>query len=144
MFSQKVEYALRAVVFLAAEGEPRTIERVAEVTHVPGPYLAKLVQEMVRLGLLRSQRGVGGGIALVKSPAELTLLEVVNAVDPIPRIRSCPLGIPSHGVRLCPLHAKLDRAAAEVEKAFGSTTLADLLAEPNPSIPLCHGPTDRS
>jgi Rrf2 family protein len=143
MFSQKVEYALRAVIFLASEGEPRTIDRVAEVTHVPGPYLAKLVQEMVRLGLLRSQRGVGGGIALVKSPAELTLLEVVNAVDPIPRIRTCPLGIPSHGVRLCPLHAKLDRAAAEVEEAFGSTTLADLLAEPNPSIPLCHGPTSR-
>jgi len=143
MFSQKVEYALRAVIYLAFEGEPRTIDRVAEVTHVPGPYLAKLVQEMVRLGLLRSQRGVGGGIALVKSPAELTLLEVVNAVDPIPRIRSCPLGIPSHGVRLCPLHAKLDKAAAEIEAAFASTTLADLLAEPNPSIPLCHGPADR-
>jgi Rrf2 family protein len=139
MFSQKVEYALRAVVFLASENQPRTIDRVAEVTQVPGPYLAKLVQEMVRLGLLRSQRGVGGGVALVKAPSELTLLDVVNAVDPIPRIRTCPLGLAAHGVRLCPLHAKLDRAAAEIEAAFGSTTLADLLAEPNPSIPLCNG-----
>ncbi|MFQ3648799.1 MAG: Rrf2 family transcriptional regulator [Gemmataceae bacterium] len=143
MFSQKVEYALRAVIFLANEGEPRTIDRVAEVTHVPGPYLAKLVQEMVRLGLLRSQRGVGGGISLVKRPAELTLLEVVNAVDPIPRIRTCPLGIAAHGARLCPLHAKLDKAAAELEAAFASTTLADLLAEPNPSVPLCHSRSDR-
>src|SRR5262245_2092158 len=140
MFSQKVEYALRAVVYLAAEGGARTVERVAEVTKVPPFYLAKVVQELVRSGLLRSQRGVGGGVSLIKAPAELPILEVVNAVDPLQRIKTCPLDLAAHGVRLCPLHAKMDRALASIEEAFRTTTLADVLNDPNPSVPLCDGP----
>src|SRR5690349_2670895 len=87
MFSQKVEYALRAVVHLAAESpQLRTVEQIAEATKVPQPYLAKLIQELVHKGVLRSQRGVGGGISLARTPEELTILEVVNAVDPIQRL----------------------------------------------------------
>jgi DNA-binding IscR family transcriptional regulator len=76
----------------------------------------------------------------VKSPAELTILEVVNAVEPIGRIRECPLGLRSHGVRLCPLHKRLDDAVAMVEAAFRDTTLAEVLNEPSPSVPLCDVP----
>jgi Rrf2 family protein len=141
MFSQKVEYALRAVVHLAAEAPAaRTVEQVAKVTKVPPAYLAKVIQALVHAGVLRSQRGSGGGVALVKTPAELSILEVVNAVDPIRRIRECPLGLAAHGVRLCPLHKRVDNALALVEDAFRSTTLAEVLAEPTESIPLCDFP----
>ena len=144
MFSQKVEYALRAVVCLASEApSARTVEQIAQATRVPQAYLAKLVQELVHAGIFRSQRGVGGGISLVKSPAELTILEVVNAVDPIVRIRHCPLGLAAHGVNLCPLHKRLDQALAHVEDAFRATTLAEVLAEPTTSIPLCDFPVVR-
>ena len=94
--------------------------------------------------MVRSQRGVGGGVSLVKSPDELSILEVVNAVEPIQRIRTCPLGITSHGVRLCPLHRRLDNALAGVEEAFGSTTLAEVLSEPTASSPLCKVPKNAS
>src|SRR5688572_13568384 len=67
-------------------------------------------------------------------------LEVVNAVEPIQRIRTCPLGIAAHGVHLCPLHTRLDNALAMVEEAFQNTTLGELLAEPTRSIPLCPFP----
>ncbi|MFO0842029.1 MAG: Rrf2 family transcriptional regulator [Gemmataceae bacterium] len=141
MFSQKVEYALRAVVHLASEAPaPRTVEQIAKVTKVPQAYLAKVVQELVHAGVARSQRGIGGGISLLKTPAELTILEVVNAVDPIPRIRTCPLGLAAHGVRLCPLHRRVDNAMASVEEAFRATTLAEILEEPTESIPLCDFP----
>jgi Rrf2 family protein len=144
MFSQKVEYALRAVVHLAAEAPAaRTVEQIAQATRVPQAYLAKVIQDLVHKGVLRSQRGVGGGISLVKTPAELTILEVVNAVDPIKRIHTCPLGLAAHGVRLCPLHRRLDNALAAVEAAFDATTLAEVLAEPSESIPLCDFPTLR-
>src|SRR5688500_686169 len=103
MFSQTVEYALRAVDHLAAVApEARRVEQIAGVTKVKPAYLAKVIQQLVHAGVLRSQRGVGGGISLVKTPAELTILEVVSAVDPIKRIQTCPLGLASHGVRLCP------------------------------------------
>ena len=79
-------------------------------------------------------------MTLGKPPAELTILEVVNAVEPIQRIRTCPLGLAAHGVHLCPLHSRLDRALATVEEALGNSTLAEILAEPTRSIPLCPFP----
>lgn len=141
MFSQTVEYALRAIVYLAGDPDAaRTSGQISEVTKVPQAYLSKVLKGLSEAGLLSSQRGVGGGFILAHKPTELTILEVVNAVDPIRRIRTCPLGISTHGSRLCPLHRRVDDALASVEKAFGTTTLAEVLADPNPSIPLCEFP----
>ncbi len=144
MFSRTVEYALRAAVYLATRGdEPSTTEDVAARTKVPPAYLAKILQGLTKAGVVRSQRGAGGGVTLAKSPDEVTILEVVNAVEPIQRIASCPLGISTHGSRLCPLHRRLDAALAGVEAAFGATTLAEVLAEPSASVPLCEEPPKR-
>jgi Rrf2 family protein len=138
VFSQTVEYALRAMVHLAAESpEARTTDQIAAATLVPRAYLSKVLQSLVRQGLIQSQRGIGGGITLAKPPEKLTILEIVNAVEPIQRIKTCPLGLPSHGVRLCALHRRMDAALAMVEKAFGGSTLAEVLAEPGRSVPLC-------
>jgi Rrf2 family protein len=145
MFSQKVEYALRAVVHLASAAPAgQTVEQIAAATRAKPAYLAKVIQALVHAGVLRSQRGIGGGITLVKTPAELTILEVVNAVDPIRRIHECPLGLAAHGVNLCPLHKRVDSALALVEEAFAKSTLAELLAEPTQSIPLCDFPVLRT
>jgi Rrf2 family protein len=138
MLTQTVEYALRAVTYLASEeGTSKTTEDVAEKTKVPVAYLAKILQGLARQGIIRTQRGVGGGVTIARPPAELTILEVVNAVEPIKRIKTCPLGIQSHGSRLCPLHTKLDAALASLEEAFGNSTLADILSDPSASKPLC-------
>jgi len=144
VFSQTVEYALRAVVHLASEAPaPRTTDQIAAATRVPRAYLSKVLQGLVRGGVVHSHRGLGGGMSLVKSPEDLTILEVVNGVEPIQRIRTCPLGLAAHGVRLCPLHRRLDDALAIVEKAFAATTLAEVLAEPSRSVPLCPFPDVR-
>ena len=145
MFSKSVEYALRAVAHLAYESpSPRTTDQIATATRVDSvTYLSKVLQELVRKGVVKSQRGAGGGMTLAKPPADLTILEVVNAVEPIQRIKTCPLGLKSHGVRLCPLHRRMDDALASVESAFGATTLAEILAEPTDSPPLCEVGTDR-
>ena len=141
MISQTVEYALRAVVHLASESpDALTTDQVAEATRVPRAYLSKVLQSLVRAGIVRSQRGIGGGMTLTKIPADLTIMEVVNAVEPLERIHTCPLGLAAHGVRLCPLHRRVDNAIALVEDAFSNTTLAEVLLEPNLSIPLCPFP----
>jgi Rrf2 family protein len=141
MLSQTVEYALRAVVYLARKApEGVTTEEVANVTQVPKAYLSKVLQGLARGGVVRSQRGVGGGMTLVKTPKTLTILEVVNCVEPIGRIQTCPLGLEAHGVHLCPLHRRLDDALALVEDAFRKTTVAEVLPEPMTSVPLCSFP----
>jgi len=138
MFSNTVEYALRAVAHLAYEApRARTTEQISDATRVKPAYLSKVLQALSRAGVVKSQRGVGGGITLAKPAADLSILEVVNAVDPIQRIKTCPLGLKTHGVRLCPLHRRMDDALATVEAAFGGTTLAEVLSEPTHSPPLC-------
>ena len=138
MISQTVEYALRAIVTIAqADGAPCTSQVIATKTQVPAPYLSKLMQRLVRSNLVQSKRGLHGGFVLAKSPNELTVWDVVDAVDPIKRIRECPLDLKSHQGNLCPLHSKLDDALAMVEEAFRSTRVSEVLAEPGRSTPLC-------
>lgn len=141
MLSQTAEYALRAVVYLAYEApEARTTEQIHRATLVKRAYLAKILQGLAKKGIVTTQRGVGGGVALAKSPQDLTLLEVVNAVEPLQRIRTCPLGISTHGSQLCPLHRRIDAALAAVEEQFARTTLAEILSEPGANMPLCETP----
>ncbi len=82
---------------------------------------------MNRAGLVLTQRGIGGGISLSRPGDEISVPDVVNAVDPIQRIESCPPGLAEHGVELCPVHSQLDEAIELMEQALGTTTIADLL-----------------
>ena len=130
MISQTAEYALRAIVYLADQSDsPQTTQQIAEVTRVPAGYLAKVMQGLSRAGLVHAQRGLHGGFTLAQPAEELTVLDVVQAVDPLRRIERCPLGLKGHQA-LCPLHRRLDNAVAMVEKALGESTIAELLAEP--------------
>ncbi len=138
MISQTVEYALCAVVHLAAEspGSCKT-QHLAKITQVPAAYLSKVLQSLVKAKIVCTQRGIGGGVALAADPKVLTILDVVNAVEPLQRIMTCPLDLRSHGAHLCPLHRSLDNAMAQVEAAFASTTLAEVIDEPGQPMPLC-------
>ena len=137
MLSKTAEYALRTAVWLAQSPEkPASADHLAEVTQVPRRYLHKVVQDLVRAGLVRSQPGPGGGYSLDRPPKNITILDVVNAVAPLERIRHCPLGLPSH-TRLCPLHKELDRVYAHAEEALGRVTLEKLVRSSSSIIPLC-------
>ncbi len=138
VISQTAEYALRAMICLAADPKRSfTTQQIADATRVPAGYLSKVLQTLGRGGLVVSQRGLGGGFALGADPKGVSVLDVINAVDPIRRIRSCPLHLKAHGTELCPLHRRLDDAMADAEKAFGVTTLAELLQQSATSRPLC-------
>lgn len=130
LISQTAEYALRAVVDLAYHfGHPRTTQEIAEGTMVPTGYLAKILQDLGRFGLVRSQRGPHGGFVLAHDPTTLTVFDVLQAVDPPRRILSCPLGLEAHRHQLCPLHRKLDEAMAATERAFRQATIAEVTAD---------------
>ncbi|MGO9464624.1 MAG: RrF2 family transcriptional regulator [Isosphaeraceae bacterium] len=137
MIPMTAEYALRAVVIMARDaGKPRSADEIALVTRVPRRYVNKVLQALVRARLVRSQSGPGGGYALLRPPEEVSILEVVTAVEPMPRIRTCPLGLEGH-TSLCPLHQKLDEACAATERAFASVTIAHLLSQSGSAPPLC-------
>jgi Rrf2 family protein len=137
MLTKTAEYALRAVVLLGREGESAlSADHMAEVTKVPRRYLNKVLQDLGRAGLVHSQPGPGGGYSLALAPRKVSILDVVNAVAPLERIRQCPLGITSH-TSLCPLHKELDKAYAATEAAFANVTIEQLLRSTNKVVPLC-------
>lgn len=138
LISQTAEYALRAVVHLAAHADrPQTGRQIAQGTRVPLGYLSKVLQSLGRAGFVNAQRGRGGGFVLTRPASEISVLQVINAVDPFQRIRTCPLGLEAHGSKLCRLHRKLDDAFAAIELSFSEATFADLLGAPAAVGPLC-------
>lgn len=136
--SQTAEYALRAAVWLARHPEAAwTSSRVASETWIPPGYLSKVLQKLGAAGLVVPRRGPGGGFMLARAPEGISVLDVVNAVDPIESIRKCPLGYPAVAPNLCPLHSRLNQAIALVEKAFRETALSDLIHESPGCASLC-------
>jgi len=138
LLSDASEYGLRAVVWLAQRpGQPQKVREIAEGTHAAPGYLVKVLQALAKARILSAQRGSSGGFRLERDPAELSVLEVINAIDPIERIHTCPLGLEAHGECLCPMHRRIDDAMAAIEQSFGDSTIDDLLTEPSASHPLC-------
>jgi Rrf2 family protein len=137
MLPKTAEYALRAVVWLASESDrAQAADQIAAATRIPRRYLHRVLQALVREGLVRSQPGPRGGYALERSAETMTLLDVVRAVGGVERIRACPLELKTH-TTLCPLHRELDNAYAAMEKAFGRVTVAQMVRQQGAPSPLC-------
>lgn len=126
---QTVEYAFRAVAYLAtlSEGASVTATELASVTGVPPHYLAKVLRRLVRSGLLVAQRGQGGGFSLARPPARIRMLDVLDALDWAPAKNRCAFGWgacdPSHP---CPLHPSWSKLNEAFLRWASTSTLADL------------------
>ncbi|MBK7405833.1 MAG: Rrf2 family transcriptional regulator [Phycisphaerales bacterium] len=140
MFSDACEYGFRSVLWLAQRpAGPFTVREIAVGTRTTPGYLVKVLQHLGRAGILSAQRGRQGGFTLERAPAEITVLDIINAVDPFDRINFCPLGLEQHGTDLCPLHRSMDETIATLEANFRNITIASLLRTPTRSTPLCGG-----
>ena len=140
MLSKTAEYALRVVACLSREKlQADRADALAEKTKVPRRYLNKVLKDLVDADLVTSRAGRTGGYSLAHSPDDITILDVINAVSPVERIRHCPLGLQSH-TQLCPLHQELDKAYAAAEQAFASVTLGQILRSKDRIVPLCEVP----
>jgi Rrf2 family protein len=125
MFSQTVEYALRAMTQLAVDVPGGyTTQFIAKKTDVPAAYLAKVLQGMKRAGLITSRRGVGGGVKLARPAKKISLLDVVSAVESLNRRVETPKGASAAG--LGRLNQKMNAITAQVQKGLASSTLADV------------------
>jgi Rrf2 family transcriptional regulator, nitric oxide-sensitive transcriptional repressor len=142
MISQTSEYALRAVVCLAQNPDkPHTTAEIAKWTKVPEHYLSKVLLALAKHEVVISKKGLHGGYVLAHDPEDLPLLNVINAVDPIKHIKSCPLKLKTHGTHLCRLHQRLNESIDMMEDLFRTSTVALILNEPTQSIPLCESTT---
>ncbi|HMB69654.1 MAG TPA: Rrf2 family transcriptional regulator [bacterium] len=141
MISQTAEYALRAAVHLARhQDRPVTGHAISDATAVPPTYLLKILAQLTRGGVVRSQRGPNGGYALARPALAVSAYDVVAAVDSIPDLNRCPLGLSAHSGRLCPLHSRLREAAHLMHDALRRTSLHDLRGSEESSPDACRFP----
>jgi Rrf2 family protein len=108
MFSKACQYAIRAVLFLASEtshGQRIGVKEIAEALEVPGPFLAKLLQQLTRNGLISSVKGPHGGFFLSEADRSRSLKEVAECIDGPQVFSTCILGLPiCSSENPCPLH----------------------------------------
>jgi Rrf2 family protein len=131
--SRRTDYGVRVILDLAqlpANGRASTHD-IAERQSIPGPFLAKIVTQLALAGLVSTQRGAGGGVTLAGSPSEISLLQVVEALEGPIRLNRCliqPDACPrdSH----CPVHQVWANAQAQLTSLLEITTFDDLAGSP--------------
>jgi Rrf2 family protein len=139
MLSDTAEYALRAVLFIADREEAGrvNVETVASSLDVPRNYLSKTLHILARNGILDSARGPNGGFRLAIPADRLTLARIVEIFDGDRARRTCLLGRQQCGeANPCPAHHRWKNVADKVSGFFRSTTIADLLQDPSPLVPV--------
>jgi len=127
------EYAIRAMSYLARfpEGHVASLHEIGEAQDIPESFLAKILQSLVRGGLTVSQRGAHGGFALARPASEITMAQVIEAIDGPITVNQCVLS-PEDCARSasCTTHEAWLRAQGQLMDVLGSITLESLAPQP--------------
>lgn len=124
--TRQADYAIRAILYLATEAHAN-IKDIAKAQFVPQEYLAKIVQKLADAGLIETRRGVGGGITLARPPEEISLLDVIEAVDGPLRLNRCfirPGECPRESI--CSVHDELLEIQEELAERLAGTDFASI------------------
>jgi Rrf2 family protein len=127
--TKRADYAIRAVLALAhaPDGEPLSVRRIAADQRIPVSFLPQVMGDLVRAGLLDPTTGRGGGYRLARPAADVSLLDVVEAVEGDSRRRTCVLrGGPCSINGVCDVHAVFDAAQVDLLRRLAATTVAEV------------------
>jgi Rrf2 family protein len=129
--TRQADYAVRAVLHLARNGETRTATSIiAEEQKIPPSFLAKIISQLSIAGLLHTSRGARGGVTLAREPKEITLLEVIEAIDGPIQLNECvgDTGTCSFDDN-CPLRPVWCEAQEQLVNRLKGTNFADMLVK---------------
>ncbi|MEI6564177.1 MAG: Rrf2 family transcriptional regulator [bacterium] len=129
--TRKMDYGLRIMLTLGCRpGERLTSEDLAEQIEVPRQFTLKIAQSLNKAGLIKAQRGVGGGILLAREPSEISLQDILNATDTPRAFNECLLD-PATCPRAqhCSIHQKLHGIQAMLDQQLKHISLADLVRD---------------
>ena len=135
--SQTTGYAIYALACLEDfAGHSRLIRDIAACTTIPPAYLAKVINQLSRKGLVTTKRGYRGGIFLSKPATSISLLEIVLAVEGDRWICDCMLGLQGcDALHRCPTHSAWKQIRIQIEAALRNTTLSDVIRCLQESLP---------
>ncbi len=128
IYSQASEYGFRALTHLALHpGQPIPAKEIAGAAAVPPHFLAKILQQLARAGMLKSYRGPTGGFLLARAPEEITLLDIVDVLEGITQYKRCAVGLADCSDEMpCPMHESWKALREQVLSYLRNRTVADL------------------
>jgi Rrf2 family transcriptional regulator, iron-sulfur cluster assembly transcription factor len=127
LFSTATGYALQTLVSLSEGASYHLARTMAKQLQLPGPYLAKILQNLVQAGILESVRGPRGGFRLAKSAQAVTVGEVVEALEGSGSLHGCIMSFPSCcPENPCPMHSAWSHAKAQLVAFMTQATIQDL------------------
>src|SRR5712692_1711420 len=129
IYSRSAEYAIRAFVHMATlpPDEYSMVKQIAAESGIPPHFLAKILQGLARDGFLRSSKGPRGGFRLNRLPEEISLRNIVDAVDGVGRYERCIGGSPECNDRApCGMHDSWQPLRSRIIDYLGGTSVADL------------------
>jgi len=130
MFSKSCEYGLQAMIFIALHSRNNnkvTLGQIAKAEDIPQPFLSKILQQLVKHNLIGSRRGRYGGYHLIKSPKNISLLEIVKILDGTYPVENCVLGLNDCSDRNpCPVHIDFKKARDDIKQILKSKSLHSL------------------
>jgi len=132
IFSRQCEYALQAVLYITANGPDRfvDIKEISGKLNIPHHFLAKILQNLSKNGLLKSQKGPSGGFTLGAKPEEISLYNIVEAVDGDGFVTECVLGLPTcGGDNPCPLHDQWGELREQIYTMLAGKTIGQLVED---------------
>ncbi len=125
LLSQGSQYALSAVIALSKQPEGATVSAadLAKPLNCPAAYLSQILSKLKPSGILKSRRGLNGGVYLARRPNEITLMEVIEAIDGTDFFTRCFLGIEGCGkIEPCPFHEFWSKERKKIQKWLSETT----------------------
>lgn len=130
MFSKTSEYAIKIMIYLGTHKENEKLHGVREICEMlksPEAFTAKILQQLVRAELLSSMKGKNGGFKIEKKTKEITIFDIVKAIDGDKSFTRCILGLADcSGENPCPLHHKYYKIKNEIQKNILNTNIKDL------------------
>lgn len=129
LLSKSCVYGLRAALYLSAKGPEHyiPIRQMSDKLEISFHFLTKILQQLTAEGILESYKGPNGGVRLTRPGSEITLLDIVSAIDGNAMFTECALGLPGCGVmKPCPMHEKWADTRDGIRTMLESTTLREL------------------
>lgn len=131
MLSNTSKYAIRATIYLALHARSETkvgIKKIAGDLNIPSPFLAKILQVLVKRKVLSSTKGPNGGFSLVKDANKISLYEIVTIIDGNDIFHQCLISMRTcHENNIpCPVHFKYEPIRNEMIRLFKEQTIEDL------------------
>lgn len=129
LISQGAQYAISAIIAISKHGDERAVSasHLSKSLNCPTAYLSQILAKLKEPGILNSQRGLNGGVYLAKPIGEITMMQVIDAIDGSEFFSKCFMGIEGCGhIEPCPFHEFWSAERTKIQEWLEHTTFAQI------------------